>query len=843
THLRVRHSHLKPEERRSITTAVGSVDGLLQKRAELVDFAFPEPATAPIPYLDDPQPDGLQCRECRYISRQLRNIQQHCRERHGWQNPNKRGRPTGKASEPVPWVEGVQCQRFFPSRQASGWFEVGRGETPQESSEAGETIEQRLVRVHQEQVARFFARVSQIQVPDEKNEPNPWLRRVGWAEHLQGLDREQLRTSIRPVEDGEVVLQQVWQSCERVLEQAKAAAIPQRVGYAALFEINRNDAQVKSKKPFDSRMEDDTWARYKEVMRKLVCYVLRTKEWDERPQYEMTHRQKRLVDQVVTATEDNVQDGTQGGGLQCVAADRICLDMMVEFFDHALKDSHYESVIISGLAVMGIREDGGWVPAQDYTQIYSAVIKVLRLLVVYQAVTERDEQVAAKERVLGRQEARDAVPGVFRMVRAKVQRFMVLVSSKSEPSPVDWIFDARTYGLKIRYTTAANGSIDWQGDQVTYQRIKMTMSQLADMLHGLVDEAKVQLGQLVMADDWPAIPWTLVEDDHSEDRVGYSFLQDDRNTWVCKGAGWVVRQIVRQPAKQAEWLSSDSTNTCPYRPTAVRRYRQQFEEFRELLLMLMHMAGGQPGRAPELIGIRHSNTANGGVRNVFAHQGMMCFVTVYHKNYQSSEQVKIIHRYLPREVGELLVWYLWLVLPFWQEVEGMVKEGDDVSAFMWDDEVVRKDRSQEGGDKEDGEEEVEYGAEAQALEEGQLPMGSSRGAVQQWFRARRWTADRMRRIMHQHSARHIGHRVGISAWRQIAVGISNRYLNKAFGQSTGWEGDEDDNEMEDSPYDLQAGHGTHVAGMVYARELQQGTSGTAARREQFRAVSRQWHRF
>jgi hypothetical protein len=26
----------------------------------------------------------------------------------------------------LPWREGVLCQRLFPSRRASGWFEVGR---------------------------------------------------------------------------------------------------------------------------------------------------------------------------------------------------------------------------------------------------------------------------------------------------------------------------------------------------------------------------------------------------------------------------------------------------------------------------------------------------------------------------------------------------------------------------------------------------------------------------------------------------------------------------------------------------------------------------------------------
>ncbi|KAK3933609.1 hypothetical protein QBC46DRAFT_359552 [Diplogelasinospora grovesii] len=340
-------------------------------------------------------------------------MRDHCQKEHGWQNPRKRGRPTGKTSEALPWIEGVRCQRFFPSRQASGWFEVERGsEDAEEGAGGGETVEQWMTWIHQQKVARFEAKKRQIEAPDDKKEPNPWLQR--------------LRASIRSIQEDKAVLQRVWESCTRVLEQAKAVPVPQLVGHAVLFEINRKEAQVKAKKPFDSRMEEDTWARYKEVMGKLVCYAHRTYEWEE--------RQERLFNKVIAGVKAAMEGGEAG--------------------PEPLRERSDQRV------VMGLREDGGWVPAEEYTPIYSAVIKVARMLVVYQAVTERAEQIKAKESIMSQKEARRAVAGLFRLVRAKAQRFMMLVGPKSEPSPMDWIFDARTYGMKIRYTTAAGGSID-----------------------------------------------------------------------------------------------------------------------------------------------------------------------------------------------------------------------------------------------------------------------------------------------------------------------------------------------------------------------------------------------
>lgn len=58
-----------------------------------------------------------------------------------------------------------------------------------------------------------------------------------------------------------------------------------------------------------------------------------------------------------------------------------------------------------------------------------------------------------------------------------------------------------------------------------------------------------------------------------------------------------------------------------------------------------------------------------------------------------------------------------------------------------------------------------------------------------------------------------------------------------------WETFDEDNLDGDSPWDLQAGHGTHVAGMIYARELRQAPGQTMGRQDMFRQVSQEWHRF
>ena len=51
------------------------------------------------------------------------------------------------------------------------------------------------------------------------------------------------------------------------------------------------------------------------------------------------------------------------------------------------------------------------------------------------------------------------------------------------------------------------------------------------------------------------------------------------------------------------------------------------------MLILVHVTGGQPGRGPEILNIRHSNTTVGKIRNLFIEDGLFCFVTLYYKGY------------------------------------------------------------------------------------------------------------------------------------------------------------------------------------------------------------------
>ena len=154
-------------------------------------------------------------------------------------------------------------------------------------------------------------------------------------------------------------------------------------------------------------------------------------------------------------------------------------------------------------------------------------------------------------------------------------------------------------------------------------------------------------------------------DNPSESRVGWSFLDDERNKFDVDGQWWLYERMFKEQRLREKFIDENRH----VQEEAAEAYQRHVERFQELLLILMHMVGGQAARAPELLGIRWQNTEQGGVRNIFIEDGLVAFVTTYHKGYRSSGNIKIIHRYLPREIGELLVYYLWLVRPFHEKLQ------------------------------------------------------------------------------------------------------------------------------------------------------------------------------
>jgi hypothetical protein len=184
--------------------------------------------------------------------------------------------------------------------------------------------------------------------------------------------------------------------------------------------------------------------------------------------------------------------------------------------------------------------------------------------------------------------------------------------------------------------------------------------------------------------------------------------------------------------------------------------------------------------------IRHSDTVFH--RNIFVEDGLVALVTSYHKGYTCTGTTKIIHRYLPREVSELLIYYLWLILPFKKQLETLaLLQNQEKSSFLW-----------------------------------------SHGEGT-------WTSQKLSDVLRRETAPMFKAGMTISTYRHVAIALSRRHLKGGgFRRDYG---------IEEKSSDRQTTHNSWTAGRLYARGLEDAPGFVEARRSEFRAISREWHSF
>lgn len=399
--------------------------------------------------------------------------------------------------------------------------------------------------------------------------------------------------------------------------------------------------------------------------------------------------------------------------------------------------------------------------------------------------------------------------GVIGAVAQMMDRFMV----RGTNGPMQWMLDLRTYGLKIHYNTTSPGHVDWSDNEVlTYKGIDIRMDAFRGFVGTLLQQAQKLMNEtLLMGYEAPAIPWSNIRDDASNSSPRFNFLRDEHSRMPADGETWLRRQMGGDMEKLKEWYKPGTKRADM---AQLDKYMGAVKEFRMQLLILMHITGGQPARAPEILSVRHENTAKGSHRNLFVEDGLVVFVTQYHKGYAMSGDIKIIHRYLPREVSELVVRYLWLVLPFHFAME---------REHFW-------------STPEDG--------------EAPKPVSSHLWPVD--HEGRKTTSAQMREAMKRYSREHLGQTLTIQSYREIAIAISRRFIGEQDAFMKDFDGiDEgglDEGEGEQGVgrrlqaiMDKQAGHTSSVAGMIYARLISERDGTVASTRARFRTVSCMWH--
>ena len=143
---------------------------------------------------------------------------------------------------------------------------------------------------------------------------------------------------------------------------------------------------------------------------------------------------------------------------------------------------------------------------------------------------------------MDRNAAEEDAPVIHQLVQRDVAKFMTMTEFGGQPHPIETIYTQKMYGLKIRYTTNADGQTGWTGtnsDIIATRKIQFSMDQIRKVVHGLLATMRKRLVEELMfrvpgisdwrAEDMPRFDMASIVDNHSVMDEGFSFIHDSRN--------------------------------------------------------------------------------------------------------------------------------------------------------------------------------------------------------------------------------------------------------------------------------------------------------------------------
>ncbi|KAH3951994.1 hypothetical protein HBH53_049120 [Parastagonospora nodorum] len=479
-----------------------------------------------------------------------------------------------------------------------------------------------------------------------------------------------------------------------------------------------------------------------------------------------------------------------------------CMRFCIALLDHKIKGKLSSSIVISFLSVLGINTArNGFEDAVSYTSKLSGLVKLAQLVVVRQALADFES---------GQADSPNDAVGALQ------DRFMAYGTE----SPLEWVLHLRAYGTRIRDSTTTIGHIGWSDDrqQLSYKSLELSMNGLRWFVKDQVQLATAQLADLLLLPEDPTartqqrflLDPAHLKDDPSNSSAGFSFLQDPRNSTVLAGRERHLLNKLKAPGELHDRFFGGSKDLT-WDKTAVHSYIKQTHRFLRRLLLLIHLTGGQPARGTELLTLRWRNSASSEVRNIFIEHGLVAFVTSYHKNYSQTSVTKTIFRYLPSEIGTLLVLYLSLVTPFLEQLHKLcpLPSLDNLGSLLWTTSINPSRRANN----------------LPRADTDKTPLQESP-----------WLPTTLGQIISKEFQKHLNTSASILTWRHSAIAISREHLppgckfKRDYGPESG-----------SSAMDLQAAHTSRAAGINYARDKTESPFSTSTLRSEFRKLSQVWH--
>jgi hypothetical protein len=383
-------------------------------------------------------------------------------------------------------------------------------------------------------------------------------------------------------------------------------------------------------------------------------------------------------------------------------------------------------------------------------------------------------------------------------------------------TPFSTIIDWMSYGRGYRNKEGGTPRVVWEdgGSTISFQGERIRVEDFQRMAQAALRETEDALQQVTFG-QWGRLERTIelrkIVDSLIYEGPGRSFATNRKNSWLGVGAAKLAAL-----GRTTLWRAVTTANgrvDHEIRRAAVTEYLIHIRRLRSGLLESTHIWGGQPGRGPEVMTIKHCDTEQL-VRNTFVYDGQVLLVTDRDKNKSIRGIGRKVARFLPDELSRMFVAYVAWVLPFERvlhALSGIRGPADADGAWLWKD---------------------------------------GRKGV--------WKTEQLSERLDLLSSAQLGVKLTVMSYRHVAIEFGRRIKGLMIRQAEMEAAAEDDGEHEtidphtgeardqlrlEYLWDLQATHGSRIARNHYAVQVMFPNQLQPEMIANFREVSRLWHEF
>ena len=490
-------------------------------------------------------------------------------------------------------------------------------------------------------------------------------------------------------------------------------------------------------KVFSALQVNSTLLNYSTMFARLICFMLRSVRenhaWMEK--YPLDYEQLQAI--------ETLWDAVEGGGSDQAVIEAIH-DLALRLFckeRSKVQDGDFACPVYRFLIVVSLTKGGGFVGVLDITNIIAKLQWTCRA-VIYEELLRRMANGQAESEAWGE---------------------LCIFIRQDRYTAFNSLRQAMHLAAAIVYGTSSMPQITWLDEEnlrLSIHGKPLGLDRLRDFVQSRLQAAKDQFDREVMfgirMEEFGFTSADVV-DQLSNRTVGYSFVDSPENGFkACRDK--LIKAVMEDPLIVSFFVKRVTRGRIEWNKDGCITWLKRTKQFLSTMMTVMHIVYGQPARGAELETVLIRNTKHG-MRGIYWCNGRVMIMIGYTKPRSTNGKGKMIARFLPKAVGDLLVKYLAIVRP----MEALIAEEIELQGFE------------------------RYATNLFVDHE------------------KAWTADNLSRMFKSQTNKWGEVSMGFQEYRQVATAFMSKHLKQ-----------HDMDEEGDDVLDMQAGHSTHTASLRYA---------------------------